>query len=745
MHARNRSPGNGYRANAMGMGGMATPARISPESSMRGHGGGYNSRGYSRGGGGFGRGQLRQFQQSQASPPLPPLPQKGGGDVFMEAGRLATEFLVSKGLLPANVLSGKWQNGSLKNQVGAQEGDSTQLSLEGRTSALSRLGGAGAELGPGRRRYNMEEYNSRSSLRGRRRNGSFKNYDSDLSRDFGRSASWCERSRASVDGEDNSDILPRHQDEQQVSNDGDSGSKKEIPELAPESDAADAKESDILSDTQAAPEKFKSVDDAGANASDSTGSKAILLKTGEGEEPVEKDKMEVSNAEADEVKDGQINDGMEVKSTEDDVAIMASSEEGGRASENNSDLLKLSCFAKVPTRTRSSMVVRGSKVDPHPDPMIVDENTYEGAPSKEFESRAEDLTVDNLSGDGSSEHKYDSKSLNLDNSTVSAPEDELGLSYSVVQGSCTPPASFLDRASVEEREQPDFGGINSMITERGEKRALDDGLTSTSMGSKKPRELAPFEDTESDGGLSMLEPLVERRTSEELMNSEGQALILPSDEKRLLDISLYPKGDIEPFMGYTEEKQLFPGSFKTCDLNLMEASDANENHDANPVLIFPSDTEKGKQAIPVDIDLSMSNNPRVSNRYGKCIVDGKDIEVIDLENDSAQEDKESNNSDRRTENVFTDFGGFSNNPINANDIPDVQDGYGLMISELLGNDIPNCSSVPADMDSLHNDMGLHNGEGILGDDDSIYMSLGEIPLSLLRVWEQPTQDYGKPF
>ena len=60
--------------------------------------------------------------------------------------------------------------------------------------------------------------------------------------------------------------------------------------------------------------------------------------------------------------------------------------------------------------------------------------------------------------------------------------------------------------------------------------------------------------------------------------------------------------------------------------------------------------------------------------------------------------------------MYSGLAGFSNNSVNANDIPDVQDGYGLMISELLGNDIPNCSSVPADMNSLHNEMGLHNGE-----------------------------------
>lgn len=64
----------------------------------------------------------------------------------------------------------------------------------------------------------------------------------------------------------------------------------------------------------------------------------------------------------------------------------------------------------------------------------------------------------------------------------------------------------------------------------------------------------------------------------------------------------------------------------------------------------------------------------------------------------------------RDETLFTGLDSLTSNTQNVNDISGVQDGYGLMISELLGNDMPNCSSVPADVNSLHNDMGLNNGE-----------------------------------
>lgn len=64
----------------------------------------------------------------------------------------------------------------------------------------------------------------------------------------------------------------------------------------------------------------------------------------------------------------------------------------------------------------------------------------------------------------------------------------------------------------------------------------------------------------------------------------------------------------------------------------------------------------------------------------------------------------------RRENVFTGLDGFPNNAQNSGDMPDVQDGYGLMISELLGAEFPNCSSVQGDINSMHNEMPLPNGE-----------------------------------
>ncbi|XP_028114132.1 uridine kinase-like protein 1, chloroplastic [Camellia sinensis] len=99
----------------------------------------------------------------------------------------------------------------------------------------------------------------------------------------------------------------------------------------------------------------------------------------------------------------------------------------------------------------------------------------------------------------------------------------------------------------------------------------------------------------------------------------------------------------------SEEKQLFPGSFKICDLNLMEDSEVNENVDCvrDPILFFPSIPESKKKATPADVDLSISNNGNIYLVNMDHSADGKEVEVIDLESDSLQADLAFNNSDRK--------------------------------------------------------------------------------------------------
>ncbi|CAL5347743.1 unnamed protein product [Camellia sinensis] len=120
-------------------------------------------------------------------------------------------------------------------------------------------------------------------------------------------------------------------------------------------------------------------------------------------------------------------------------------------------------------------------------------------------------------------------------------------------------------------------------------------------------------------------------------------------------------------------------------------------------------SESKKKATPADVDLSISNNGNIYLVNMDHSADGKEVEVIDLESDSLQADLAFNNSDRKHKLYLQAWRAF----LIMHRIPmscDVQDGYGLMISALIGTEISNCSSVPADISSLHNEMTLNNGE-----------------------------------
>ncbi|KAJ8534394.1 hypothetical protein K7X08_016122 [Anisodus acutangulus] len=714
----------------MGVGGVATASRVSPDGSVRGRGlHNPEYRNYNRGG--FGRGQWKQFVFQQPS---------HGNDIFMEAGKLAAEYLVSKGVLRPNALSGKLPNGSLKSPVGNFQGFKPQDIDEGRTSTLSH---AESDVGPGRRRFSdeYESAGSRNYMRGRRRNESFRSYSSECNRELQRSVS-SDRARAYPDMNGQDDGLPRDRDEQRVTKD----SNGMLPSSLPGKQNPDIESAGGSMGSDPKP------------ALGDTGKETSPINTGndlplDGEpEPTEKSEdIGMSKKEADPVNLANSSDGLEKIAGNEDIEVKFSSEEHNQTSMTGNDLLSLCRFGNVPTRTRSALANKGLKVD---------EDAHEGGLPKETEVHSQDIHVDVSPSVILSDQSHDVKSVDSDKLKSPPTEEESCLTYAIKQLNETSSSSFPGSTLREEQKiegLTEIESCSSIAMGRGEKRELDDD-DDCKGGTKRPRELASLTSTFSDVFLYHSNSMEKQQTSQEPRRSHSEPLMFPSEEKRLLDISMIPEGDVRLGGDFTE-KQLLPGSFKAFDLNLMETADMNENHDADPVHIFPVITEGVKQEAPVDIHLTMSSTSDIASNYAKSSFDGRDVEVIDLENDSEQEEKAFHNSERRSEVVFTATDGFSNNAHStnnishtqdgyahsANNIPHAQDGYGLMISELLGNDIANCSPLPADMNSLHNDMGLHNGEGMLGDDDSIYMSLGEIPISFLTPWEQPPQEFGKPF
>ncbi|XP_038998141.1 uncharacterized protein At4g26450-like isoform X1 [Hibiscus syriacus] len=741
MHARHRNAWNDYRSNSMVMG--LSSSRISPETSGRGHGF-YNSeyRSFKRG---FGRGQ-RHPKSFQSNPPPP----REGTDIFTQAGRLAAEYLVSQGLLPPSVLPAKWQNGRLKKQMGdyqdyrSQEGDNLHLPSIRQTSALARLRNCNSDVSLGRR-SNVDENNSswsRNLSKGRRKDGSYRG------REYGGSGSWSDRIRGSPDLEIDDDNVSGHHEESHVGKDVGNGLHKHVSgDFAPKGE-----ELVNFDDKYILPDELRS-------KASSSGAEKDLKSETDGELLKRSNDSADFIMEAGELKDGS-NDNVETEEEGvlKDSSFKHSSTEDDVSGKTCTGLLALCNFAKVPTKTRSSLTLRNLKAD------SVSVNDQGSVSNFENPSGHQPLLEDNSLGGSSGD-------LLLNKSQDLKPDSELSKDlsvhsfgmdhiYGVGQGKCTRSQAFPDRALLHDSEQElvqDMPGLQrscSMVAikERGDKRGFEQ--SDLREGAKKPREwlesvttktdFLPFSDFE-DKKVGLVEGIAS--TSE-----EAGAVVKKGIQDSLVTNSHFPGGDGESSINYVQEKQHFPNAFKICDLNLMETSDINESHHNDAIIMYSSAPETKIEAATIGIDLSMSNSngPSGGNRHANNC---KEIEVIDLENDCIQEDKTADNLGRKSEPMFVSMNG------DMTDVPDQYDG--LMMSEFFRN-FSNCppddinahpmqneninTLQTEDINPLQSDTGLHNGEGTLTDDDSIYMSLGEIPLSFLPAWEQtPAQEYEKPF
>ena len=508
----------------------------------------------------------------------------------MEAGRLAAEYLVSHGLLPPNVLSSKWQNGSSFKRILRQEAEGQ----EGRPSALARLGNANsnADASPStRRRFVADEFPSlpfKTPFRGRRRPGYNRAYASDWAgKDFSRSVSFQDRfSDADED---------TFSDHQGTRNGADYMPQKSFSnvDLASKSSPPDSQPTELDNPTSSAWNDSSEITQEPQKTSDD-------LRTDKVKDCASSNSIdEIDKKEENVVKDLDFPKALEGEST----------------SNNTSDLLTsltMCKFAKVPTRIRSSLTSKSQKLDPT-------EASVTSSHSK----------IQVLVDDGS---------------PLGQSVGELGRVYNLRDSRCERSLSLPpDRAFVSDDERELSQGPLQYSSadkdnERGEKRALEDG--DMQEGAKRPRDWLPSVVVEAGGCFNLSNSSEKNVSSHEDGASYGDGANVDVDNENLMvSNSQFSKDGGERHIDFSQEKRLFPSSFKICDLNLMEASETHENHNGDPIMIYPALSEIKREAAPVDVDLSI-NNSNVSGEKSKRPGDGKEIEVIDLENDSAQEDKD---------------------------------------------------------------------------------------------------------
>ncbi|XP_021759071.1 uncharacterized protein At4g26450-like isoform X1 [Chenopodium quinoa] len=619
----------------------------------------YNSepRNFNRG---FGRGAPRSFQPSPRHPSPQPTRK---GDLFIEAGKLAVDYLVSRGLLSSNVVSGKCQNGSLKNNL---------VELQDLRNSLDRDSSR-------RSSTDLDLTMSRNNSRERRRLGPFRSYSSDWSRENEKEGSLSDEAVPSRTMEVDNDTF--HKD---TTNDTDVVQNSHSVEPAPKDDRQSELEDEIAK---------------GCSLGDLESTVNSLVQNKDDNEVVKS--SDAVNDVFEETKPGTEN--YDEKDTVVDNMVIQQGEE------------------KI-----SASPLMGSNPDSDPLLFSKENNVTETGPDS--------LDCQKYETMNGSEEIPSSKSLDVSDHSFS-DAGAMSPTYPADQQKFVESLPFTDKTfSYEQKtsELPELGMCSSIAKDRGEKRPME--MDHMMEGAKKAKQ--QWLSVAQSDEYSQLSGLRDKNSVSPVKRAINIFNVSASQES-FTNVSLPLKGGVESDLNQGE-KQLLSNSFKICDLNLMEASDLHENHEV-PALLYPS-IQGSSRELPVDIDLSIRNSCSLTNEFNGSGSVRKDIEIIDLESTSLEGCKSSNTSMKNTEAGITSIDGFQN-PQNATENPDGQDGYGFMISELLGNDVPNCSSVQPEMNSLHNGMGLNHGEAMFTEDDPIYMSLGEIPLTgLLRAWEQPTQE-----
>ncbi|XP_058113075.1 uncharacterized protein At4g26450 [Magnolia sinica] len=722
MHARHRSPGDGVRSTSVGM---------------------YNSeyRSFNRG---FGRGPPKAYPPP---PPPPPLPPRRVGDIFMEAGRLAAEYLVSQGALPPSSLPGKWQNGSNVQEFRAQDREHLPIPPEGRNLSFGRFGNVGPEGGSGRRRF-PDEFNSmgpRSRMRGRRRNGHLRGYGSDWNRENGRSGPWSEQARGFpdiVEGED--DFAGGYHRDPKVSFDFVGGAPKYF---AYEQSSKDEMSIDYESEL----ETYEFPNDAGSKASSSSTLKELPPETDANLNKAADDAIGIS-LDTGEVKDIKHEEEMEKETVQEKLDKQDCSVEDDPVSKHGSDLLQLCNFTKVPTKTRSSLTSKALKVDQSP---TTEERSASDVAPAMYKIPEEEVSIDGSKSDLLTNPIHISDNLASDDisevPSVQSVDEAPNLEpASVVEREISPrPRSFSDTPFTNQEESsdcpPGFDICKPVVASNEDESSVQHETMREA--TKRPREWPPSGALQDDEYFHLHNSKAKQSCTQFEGLSPDVVMVEADDQETVVEGASSPKARAESGIESREEKQFPSSSFKICDLNLTDASEITENpHDLvqDHVSADVADLGVEKEAL-VDVGLSISNSFKNTSDYDGCSSDAKEVAVIDVPDDPVIEDRVFGTSEQKTETIYSSIESFLNHTENAVDLPDVQDGYGHAISEFLGADISNCSSVPNGITDLQTEMTLHNQEGMLADDDQIYLTLGEIPISFLGVWDQPPQEYGKPF
>ncbi|KAJ4761652.1 hypothetical protein LUZ62_072027 [Rhynchospora pubera] len=292
-------------------------------------------------------------------------------EILVEAGRLATEYLVSTGVLPPNSSQRNWTSGNSQDFKGP---NGTYQDYKG---SMNQNPAYNDPRGPQdrRRRFNddYDRWRPRKDGRGKKKSGYYKKGYSDWDRNRGRNSSRDYSD--DEDGEEDEYGGPSYHRERRGTNFDEVGSSV----------------SGVAGESGSVPVKRETQRESGSDLED-TGSKASSCSIRKDTQP---EAGEVSNAEPGEVSNEEkVDAGIEVGAGVKDIDIPdrdLHDRDGENGNNDNKDLLKYCDHVKPPTKPRSVLPQnRAPLVDSHVNEGIAENtsnNLVEGLSSQTVENR----------------------------------------------------------------------------------------------------------------------------------------------------------------------------------------------------------------------------------------------------------------------------------------------------------------------------------------------------------------------
>ena len=202
-----------------------------------------------------------------------------------------------------------------------------------------------------------------------------------------------------------------------------------------------------------------------------------------------------------------------------------------------------------------------------------------------------------------------------------------------------------------------------------------------------------------------------------------------SDQKNIVGADLFCNAGAETIIQMEEEEKLDQSSSFRIPNNPGFGQHSAPGYSVEP-----------HKQLQEDFGANVGDIVGGTNNLCQVSLDNNSVQVFDIEDDMPIEGAGFDSSKAKNEMICSSMDVIMHPGIHTDDLPVIEDGYNLALSDYLAADIPCYTSLRPDLQA---GICTNDSEGIPVMDDPIYGSLTDI--GFMDVWSQPAEDFEKFF